>query len=65
MGGTLLEGITTEILGIKQPRVSLLTRNRSCNFMVERLMDFLTALGHNVEIRVKGTRSRTGRCRSS
>jgi predicted XRE-type DNA-binding protein len=45
-----------EILGIKQPHVSLLTRNRSGNFSVERLMDFLTALGHDVEIRVKRTR---------
>ena len=45
-----------EILGIKQPHVSLLVRNRSGNFSVERLMDFLTALGHDVEIRVRRTR---------
>ena len=45
-----------EVLGIKQPHVSLLVRNRSGNFSVERLMDFLTALGHDVEIRVKRTR---------
>jgi predicted XRE-type DNA-binding protein len=38
-----------EILGIKQPHVSPLRRNRSGNFSVERLMDFLTALGHDVE----------------
>ena len=49
-----------EILGIKQPHVSLLVRNRSGNFSVERLMDFLTALGHDVEIRVKRTRKAHG-----
>ncbi len=49
-----------EILGIKQPHVSLLVRNRSGNFSVERLMDFLSALGHDVEIRVKRTRKPHG-----
>ena len=49
-----------EILGIKQPHVSLLARNRSGNFSVERLIDFLTALGHDVEIRVKRTRKPHG-----
>ena len=34
-----------KILGIKQPHVSALMRNRSGTFSVERLMDFLTALG--------------------
>ena len=48
------------VLGIKQPHVSLLLRNRSGNFSVERLMDFLTALGHNVEIRVRRTRKSHG-----
>jgi len=33
------------ILGVKQPHVSALMRNRSGTFSVERLMDFLTALG--------------------
>ena len=49
-----------EILGIKQPHVSLLMRNRSGNFSVERLIDFLTALGHDVEIRVRRTRKPHG-----
>jgi predicted XRE-type DNA-binding protein len=49
-----------EILGIKQPHVSLLMRNRPGTFSVERLMDFLTALGHDVEIRVKRTRKAHG-----
>jgi predicted XRE-type DNA-binding protein len=49
-----------EILGIKQPHVSLLLRNRSGNVPVERLMEFLTALGHDVEIRVTRTRKPHG-----
>jgi len=48
------------ILGIKQPHVSALMRNRSGNFSVERLMQFLTALGHDVEIHVKQTRREQG-----
>jgi predicted XRE-type DNA-binding protein len=48
------------ILGIRQPQVSLLMRNRSGNFSVERLMDFLTALGHDVEVRVTPTRKAHG-----
>lgn len=49
-----------KILGIKQPHVSALMRNRSGAFSVERLMDFLTALGQDVEIRVKPARGRHG-----
>jgi len=41
-----------EILGIKQPHVSSLMRNRSGNFSVGRLMEFLTALDQDVEITV-------------
>ena len=49
-----------EILGIKQPHVSALMRNRSGTFSVERLMDFLTALGQDVEITVRQTRREHG-----
>jgi predicted XRE-type DNA-binding protein len=48
------------ILGIKQPHVSALMRNRSGNFSVERLMDFLVALGQDVEITVRPTRKQHG-----
>lgn len=41
------------VLGIKQPHVSLLMRNRSGSFSVGRLMEFLTALGQDVEVVVK------------
>jgi predicted XRE-type DNA-binding protein len=49
-----------EILGIKQPHVSGLMRGRSGNFSVERLLDFLAALGHDVEIRVRPSRKDHG-----
>ena len=49
-----------KILGIKQPHVSALMRNRAGSFSVERLMDFLAALGQDVEITVKSARKRHG-----
>jgi predicted XRE-type DNA-binding protein len=49
-----------EILGIKQPHVSTLMRNRAGNFAIGRLMEFLTALGQDVEITVKPTRKAHG-----
>lgn len=41
-----------KLLGIKQPHVSNLMRGNSGLFSVERLMEFLTALGQDVEISV-------------
>jgi predicted XRE-type DNA-binding protein len=49
-----------KILGIKQPNVSALMRGRSGAFSVERLMEFLTALGQDIEITVRPTRKRHG-----
>ena len=49
-----------EILGIQQPRVSALMRNRAGAFSVERLLDFLTALGQDVEITVRPTHNQHG-----
>ena len=48
------------LLGIRQPQVSLLMRNRSGHFSVERLMHFLTTLGQDVEVRVTPTRREHG-----
>ena len=48
------------ILGIKQPHVSGLMRGRSGNFSVGRLMEFLTALGQDVEIAVRPSRNAHG-----
>lgn len=49
-----------KILGIPQPQVSALARNRAGIFSVGRLIDFLTALGQDVEITVRPTRKDHG-----
>ena len=49
------------ILGIRQPHVSALMRNRAGMFSVERLMEFLTNLGQDVEITVRPTRKEHGK----
>ena len=49
-----------EVLGIKQPHVSSLMRGRSGAFSVERLMNFLAALGQDVQITVRSTRKPRG-----
>ena len=40
-------------MGIDQPRVSKLIRGHFDEYSVERLMEFLAALGNDVEIRVR------------
>jgi predicted XRE-type DNA-binding protein len=57
---SLTQAEAGKILGIKQPHVSALMRNRAGTFSVERLMDFLTALGQDVEITVRPTRKEHG-----
>ena len=46
-----------EVLSINQPKVSALLRYRLAGFSVERLMNFLTALGHDVEIVIRPRRA--------
>ena len=47
-------------MGIDQPKVSAILNGRLVNFSADRLMRLLTALGQDVEIRVKATpRGRT------
>ena len=48
----LTQAQATELLGIVQPHVSDLVRFRLNRFSVERLMEFLTQLGKDVEIRI-------------
>ena len=48
----LTQAEAAKILGIQQPRVSSLARNHSGDFSVGRLIEFLTALGQDVEITV-------------
>ncbi len=50
--GGLTQTEAGKVLGIKQPHVSALMRNRSGNFSLGRLMEFLTALDQDVEISV-------------
>lgn len=59
-GRKLTQAAAGTILGIKQPHVSALMRGQSGTFSVERLMEFLTALGQDVEIAVRPTRKRHG-----
>jgi len=42
-------------MGIDQPKVSAILNGRLVNFSSDRLMRLLTALGQDVEIRVKAT----------
>jgi predicted XRE-type DNA-binding protein len=59
-GRKLTQAQAGKIIGVAQPQVSLLMRNRAGNFSVERLMSFLTALGHDIEITVRPTRKQHG-----
>jgi predicted XRE-type DNA-binding protein len=42
-----------ELLGIPQPKVSTIKNYRLDNISVERLLEFLTALDQDVEIRIR------------
>ena len=57
-GRGLTQAQAGEVLGIKQPHVSGLMRGQSGTSSVERLMEFLTALGQDVEITVRPTRKK-------
>ncbi len=49
-----------KVMGIDQPKVSALLNGRLANFSSERLMRLLTALGHDVEIKIKANPRRRG-----
>jgi predicted XRE-type DNA-binding protein len=51
-GRGLAQEHAARVLGMRQPHVSELARYRLDRFSVERLMDFLTRLGKDVEIRI-------------
>jgi predicted XRE-type DNA-binding protein len=59
-GRNLTQRNAGKILGISQPQVSDLMRGRARAFSAERLLQFLTALGHDVEIHVKPPRNDHG-----
>jgi predicted XRE-type DNA-binding protein len=47
---------TARLLGVPQPKVSALVNYRLDGFSVEKLMDYIVALGRDVEIIVRPTR---------
>ena len=49
----LTQTAAAEALGVDQPKVSALMSGRLSGFSIERLMHFLTLLGHDVEIVVR------------
>lgn len=51
------------VLGVDQAKVSALTRGNLRGFSTERLLRFLNALGHDVEIRVSPQPAAAGRGR--
>lgn len=54
----LCQADVSTILSIPQPRVSALQNYKLDHFSVERLLEFLTSLGQNVEIRITPTAAR-------
>jgi len=49
----LTQAAASELMGIDQPKVSAMLAGQFRGYSVERLMRFLVALGHDVEIVVK------------
>lgn len=54
----LSQGAAARALGVNQPKISALMNYRLDGFSVERLMNLLTALGHEIEIVIQKPRSR-------
>jgi len=59
----LTQGAAAELMGIDQPKVSALLAGQLRGYSVERLMRFLVALGHDVEIVVKPKKRGTAELR--
>lgn len=59
----LTQAAAAEIMGIDQPKVSAMLSGRFRGYSVERLMRFLVALGHDVEIVVKPRKRSTAELR--
>src|SRR4051812_31996560 len=55
--GGLAQEEVAKLLGLRQPHVSDLVRYRLNRFSVERLLDFLTRLGKEVQIRIRPRRA--------
>ena len=59
----LTQAAAAQLMGIDQPKVSAMLAGRFRGYSVERLMRFLVALGHDVEIVVKPKRRGTAELR--
>ena len=58
----LTQTAAAKILGVDQPKVSMICRGRLDDFSIERLMRFFNALGYDLRITVeKKSRRRPGR----
>jgi predicted XRE-type DNA-binding protein len=59
----LTQAGAAEIIGIDQPKISAMLAGQFRGYSVERLMRFLVALGHDVEIVVKPRKRGPGELR--
>jgi len=59
----LTQAAAAELMGIDQPKVSAMLSGQFRGYSVERLMRFLVALGHDVEIVVKPRKRGTAELR--
>lgn len=59
----LTQAAAAHLLGIDQPKVSAMLAGQFRGYSVERLMRFLVALGHDVEIVVKARKRGTAELR--
>jgi predicted XRE-type DNA-binding protein len=59
----LTQEAAAQFMGIDQPKVSAMLAGRFRGYSVERLMRFLVALGHDVEIVVKPVKGGTAELR--
>jgi predicted XRE-type DNA-binding protein len=56
----LKQADAAKALGVPQPKISALANYHLTGFSVERLMQFITSLDHDVEIRIRPRKARSG-----
>jgi predicted XRE-type DNA-binding protein len=59
----MTQAVAAAKLSINQPKVSALKNYRLEGFSVERLLGFLTALGSDIEIRIRSSKRTPGQIR--
>jgi predicted XRE-type DNA-binding protein len=60
-GRGLTQKEVAEILGTDQAKISNITRGRLSGFSVDRLVNYLTALGQNIDIHFSKSQQQQGR----